>query len=107
MVNKEHINGYQSKLDRSYRNLLQYKSRLESYLYEPTTRTLYETKEYLCHKIEQLVINHMEIMNRIRNASGFFEPDMTLVHTQLEESSRVKEDVEMYTEHFNQNIPST
>lgn len=63
-------------IERSYRNILQLKNRLNSYSYEPRTYSLFEQFEQLKLQLELLSISHLKLMSSLKKPIDFIEIQM-------------------------------
>tara|TARA_R110002051_G_scaffold56046_9_gene104070 strand:+ start:66997 stop:67308 length:312 start_codon:yes stop_codon:yes gene_type:complete len=91
---------YLGKLERC-KNMLQYfKTRIDSYLYEPSTMALFETKAYLKDKIKQLVDVNEGLLNYMQVANDLLPDQFQSVDFHMKETAELENSVIEYTSMF-------
>ncbi len=90
------INTYLPRIERSYRNLLQFKEQLNSYLCEPCTMVQYEAREKIQTNIDRLEKGHLALLNIYRNKRISFNNVLQTISDQLMEAKRLEEGVNNY-----------
>ncbi len=100
---KEHIlikhkdtNTSLLRLERNNRDLLQLKSKLNSYVCEPNTYSLFEHMESLRHRIEHLLRNNSEIMLALQGKKYYLENYVDRVRNQLIEFKKLEKGIADY-----------
>jgi len=83
------------RIERSYKDLLQFKTKLNSYLCEPTTYKQYKSREELSEKINNLIKSHQELLDYLKNNNFATQPD-TRINDSLQEAKLVEERVGNY-----------
>ncbi|WP_298475622.1 hypothetical protein [uncultured Maribacter sp.] len=84
------------RIDRSYKNILQLKNKLNSYSYEPRTYSLYQQLEELKLKLELISVSHLKLMNTLKKPVHFIESQIQLVKENLEAVHVIEQDVSDY-----------
>ncbi|ASV32080.1 hypothetical protein [Maribacter cobaltidurans] len=90
-------------LDRSYKDLLQWKRKLESYLFEPTTQRQFEIKQQLSEKMEALVRRHKELVQLARSGKTLIGKQVDLIKNYLVETKKLEDGVQEYMVMLHQN----
>ena len=90
-------------LDRSYKDLLQWKRKLESYLFEPTTQRQFEIKQKLSDKMDVLVRRHKELVQLIRSGKTRIGKQGELIRIYLAETRELEGGVQEYMGMLHQN----
>lgn len=95
-------NGYDKtkclgKLERCYRTLQHVKMRINSYLYEPSTSTLFETKEYLKEKIDKLAEANESLLHYFKITNELLPDQYNVVDYHIKETFELEDDVMDYT----------
>ena len=83
-------------LDRSYKDLLQWKRKLESYLFEPTTQKQFEIKQQLSDKMDALVRRHKELVQLARSGKKLIGKQVELIRNYLRETRELEGGVQEY-----------
>lgn len=83
-------------LDRSYKDLLQWKRKLESYLFEPTTLRQFEIKQQLSDKMEALVKRHKELVQLARSGRRLIGKQVEMIKNYLAETRQLEDGVQEY-----------
>jgi hypothetical protein len=85
------------KLERGYNSLQYVKAQMDSYLYEPSTRALFETKEYLKDKIAALVDTNETMLDYLKRTNDLVPDQYRLVKFHIKEIFDLEYDVMEYT----------
>ncbi|WP_419211642.1 hypothetical protein ACNR9Q_12955 [Maribacter sp. X9] len=85
------------KLERCYTRLHYFKSKMDSYLYEPSTKALFETKEYLKEKIRLLAEANQNLLNYLKATGELLPEQYRLVNNHIKETFDLEFDVMEYT----------
>lgn len=85
------------KLERCCNTLNYFKCQIDSYLYEPTTKALFETKEYLREKINALVDANESLLDYLKLTRDLLPDQYQRVHFHIKETSELEYDVMEYT----------
>ncbi len=83
------------RIERSNKDLLQFKTKLNSYLCEPTTYKQYKIREELSEKINNLIKSHQELLDYLKTNKFTTQPD-TRINNSLQEAKLVEEGVSNY-----------
>lgn len=83
-------------LDRSYKDLLQWKRKLQSYLFEPTTLRQFEIKQQLSDKMEALVKRHRELLKLVQNGTRLIGNHVEMIKGYLAETRQLEDRVQQY-----------
>lgn len=83
-------------LDRCYKDLLQWKRTLESYLFEPTTLKQFEIKQHLTDKMEVLVKRHKELEQLARSGRTLMGKQVDMIKSYLKETRQLEDGVQEY-----------
>lgn len=85
------------KLERCYNTLQYFKTRMDSYLYEPSTMGLFETKAYLKDKIGKLAAANETLLNYLKRTNELLPDQYQSVNFHIEETVALESDVMEYT----------
>ena len=85
------------KLERCYNTLQYFKTRIDSYLYEPSTMGLFETKAYLKDKIGKLAAANETLLNYLKRTNELLPDQYQSVNFHIEETVALESDVMEYT----------
>ncbi|APQ19068.1 hypothetical protein [Maribacter hydrothermalis] len=91
---------YLGKLERCYNMLQYFKTRIDSYLYEPSTITLFETKAYLKDKIKQLVDANESLLNYMKITDELLPDQSRSVDFHMKETAELESSLIEYTSMF-------
>ena len=69
MENEQDTSKCLGKLERCYSTLQYFRKRIDSYLYEPSTMALFETKAYLKDKIGKLAATNETLLNYLKRTN--------------------------------------
>ncbi|PIB25756.1 hypothetical protein [Maribacter sp. 4G9] len=83
-------------LDRSYKDLLQWKRTLESYLFEPTTLRQFEIKQQLSDKLDALVRRYKELSKLALNEKTLLGKQVEMIKSYLVETRQLEGRVQEY-----------
>lgn len=83
------------RIERSYKDLLQFKVKLNSYLCEPTTYKQYKRREELSEIINNQIKNHQELLDSLKTSRSITKPEMQ-INDRLKEVKLVEERVSDY-----------
>jgi len=92
------------KLERCYNSLQYIKTRIDSYLYEPSTSALFETKEYLKEKIRKLADANESLLNFMKITNELLPDQYQVVNYHIKETFELEDDVMEYTLKSRKNI---
>ncbi|MGB3149968.1 MAG: hypothetical protein WBB27_04845 [Maribacter sp.] len=87
------IDAYLLRIERSYRNLLQFKEKMNSYLCEPCTANQYEAREKIHQKMIKLTQGHLELMKIFRNKRNDLSNELMTIRNHLNEVRRLEEGI--------------
>ena len=90
------INAYLVLIERSYRNLLQFKEQLSSYLCEPCTADQHKEREKIKKKMVKLSKGHLALLEIYRNNKNSLNQQLTHIIEQLKEAKRLEEGIMNY-----------
>jgi hypothetical protein len=90
------INAYLVLIERSYRNLLQFKEQMSSYLCEPYTADQYKEREKIKKKMIKLSKGHLALLEIYRNNKNSLNQQLTNIIEQLKEAKRLEEGIMNY-----------
>lgn len=85
------------KLERCCTTLNYFKSRIDSYLYEPSTKALFDTKEYLNKKIRALEEANESLLDYLKLTKELLPDQYQLVDFHIKETFSLEYDVMEYT----------
>jgi hypothetical protein len=85
------------KLERCYNTLQYFRTRIDSYLYEPTTMALFETKVYLKDKICKLVAANETLLDYLKLTNELLPDLYQSVNVLIKETEELENDVLEYT----------
>ncbi|WP_405382329.1 hypothetical protein [Maribacter sp. LLG6340-A2] len=85
------------KLERSYNILQHIRCKIDSYLYEPSTSALFETKEYLKDKIDLLITANENLLNYLRRTNELMPDQFQDVNYHIEQTFELEDDFAEYT----------
>ncbi len=88
------------KLERCGKTLAYFQSKLDSYLYEPTTKTLFDTKQYLIEKIGTLAKANETMLEYLRATRELLPEQYQLVNQYIKKTFELEFDVMDYTTQF-------
>ncbi|WP_282049940.1 hypothetical protein [Maribacter aquivivus] len=104
MENVQNKSMYLGKLERCYKTIQQFKIRVDSYLYEPKTVALFETKTYLKNKILKLSDANEKLLNYMRSSKELVPEQYKLVNHHIRETFELEFDFLEYTMRFRQPV---
>ena len=90
------INTYLVRIERSYRNLLQFKEQLSSYLCEPCTVDQYEEREEIKKKMDKLTKGHLALLEIYRKKKNNLSNHLANITEQLREAQILEEGITHY-----------
>ncbi|TVZ14355.1 hypothetical protein [Maribacter sp. MAR_2009_72] len=85
------------KLERCYNILQHIRTKIDSYLYEPSTCALFETKEYLKQKIDKLIAANESLLNYLRGTNELLPDQFKDVNYHIQETFELEDDFTDYT----------
>jgi len=88
------------KLARCYNTLQYVRTRLDSYLYEPSTMALFESKVYLKDKIKNLATTNENLTYFLKASSEVLPDHYKMVKNHIKETFDLEVDVLKYTAKF-------
>jgi len=88
------------KLERCYNTLQYFRTRLDSYLYEPSTMTLFETKVYLKDKIGRLAAKNEKLTDFLKASTELMPDHYKMVKSHIKETFDLEVDMLNYTAKF-------
>lgn len=97
MKNVQDYSKCLSKLERCYKTLQHVKAKMNSYMYEPSTSALFETKEYLKSKIDVLTEANESLLQYLQRTKELFPEQFTVVNYHIQETFELEDDVTEYT----------
>lgn len=97
MENLQDKSSCLGRLERCCTTLNYFKSKINSYLHEPTTKALFETKEYLREKINALVNANESLLDYLKLTRELLPDQYQRVHFHIKETSELEGDVMEYT----------
>jgi len=77
------VNSSLVRIQRSYSELLKCKEKMTSYLCEPTTSNLFETRESLRSKMETLIAEHLALLHQLEHEKERFNKELGEIKDQL------------------------
>ncbi|MDC6388416.1 hypothetical protein PP182_06970 [Maribacter sp. PR1] len=83
-------------LDRSYKDLLQLKRNLGSYLFEPTTSKQFEIKQQLSDSMEALVHRHLELVRLARSGRQLLAKQIEMIKNYVTEAKKLEDRIYEY-----------
>ncbi|WP_411030662.1 hypothetical protein [Spongiimicrobium sp. 3-5] len=89
-------NSYILRLERNSKDLAQMRNKLNSYLCEPKTYTLFERFETLCSQVERLTHANMEIQLSLKKHKRLMKKQVQRVTEQLSEFQKLEKNVSDY-----------
>ncbi|TDS15181.1 hypothetical protein DFQ03_1821 [Maribacter caenipelagi] len=88
------------KLERCKNTIQHFKIRVDSYLYEPTTVALFETKVFLKNKISKLSEANKKLLEYLRSTKEVLPEQYKMVNFHIRETSELEFDFMEYTLKF-------
>tara|TARA_R110002126_G_scaffold80660_3_gene199561 strand:+ start:447 stop:776 length:330 start_codon:yes stop_codon:yes gene_type:complete len=85
------------KLERCYNTLQYFRTCIDSYLYEPSTMALFETKVYLKDKIGKLAAANETLLNYLKLTNELLPEQYQSVNVHIKETAELENDVMEYT----------
>lgn len=85
------------KLERCYNSLKYIKTTIDSYLYEPSTSTLFETKEHLKDKVRELADTNETLLGYLKITNELLPEQYNMVNFHIKETIGLEDDVMEYT----------
>lgn len=92
------------KLERCYNTIQQFKVRVDSYLYEPKTVALFETKTYLKNKISKLSDANEKLLKYMKSSKELVPEQYKLVNRHIRDTFELEFDFLEYTTRFRQPV---
>ncbi|MFX0556935.1 hypothetical protein ACOCEA_09055 [Maribacter sp. CXY002] len=89
------LNTSALRVERSYNNLLQFKTKLNSYLYEPTTYKQYTMREELARGVNNQLKVHLELLNTIK-AGELVSETIVIIKSQLRTAKMLEDGITKY-----------
>lgn len=83
-------------LDRSNKDLLQWKRALESYLFEPTTQGQFELKQRLTDTMQRLLIRYKELATEAGNNGKLVGNQVEMIKKYMMETRELEDGVQEY-----------
>lgn len=90
------LNTYLVRIERSYRNLLQFKEQLSSYLCEPYTADQYEEREEIQKKMDKLTKGHLALLEIYHKKKSNLSNHLANINDQLREAKVLEEGIMHY-----------
>lgn len=90
------LNTYLVRIERSYRNLLQFREQLSSYLCEPCTVDQYEEREEIQQKMDKLTKGHLALIEMYQKKKNSLSQHLTNINNQLREAKVLEEGIMHY-----------
>ncbi|SIQ62105.1 hypothetical protein [Maribacter ulvicola] len=88
------------KLERCYHTIQQFKKRVDSYMYEPTTMALFETKLYLKGRITKLSETNQKLLGYLKSSNEILPEHYKQVNYHIRETFELEFDFLEYTMRF-------
>ncbi|WP_396634367.1 hypothetical protein [Maribacter sp. R86514] len=88
------------KVERCKNTIHHFKTRVESYLYEPTTVALFETKAYLKSRISKLSQANKLLLEYLKSTNEILPEQFKMVNYHIRETSELEFDFMEYTLKF-------
>ncbi|WP_291960923.1 hypothetical protein [Maribacter sp.] len=88
------------KLERCKNTIQHFKIRVDSYLYEPSTVALFETKVYLKSKILKLSEANNKLLDYLKSTTEILPEQYKMVNFHIRETSELEFDFMEYTLKF-------
>lgn len=86
------------RLERNQKDLLQLKSKLNSYTCEPRTLSLFESMENLRNGLESMSAANSEILQALKEKKRMVDPYIDTVKEQLQKFNQLQQGVESYVQ---------
>jgi hypothetical protein len=97
MENEQDTSKCLGKLERCYNTLHYFRTCIDSYLYEPSTMALFETKAYLKDKIGKLAAANETLLNYLKRTNELLLDQYQSVNFYIKETAALESDVMEYT----------
>jgi len=97
MENEQDASKCLGKLERCYSTLQYFRKRINSYLYEPSTMALFETKAYIKDKIGKLAAANETLLNYLKRTNELLPDQYQSVNFHIKETELLESDVMEYT----------
>ncbi|APA66061.1 MULTISPECIES: hypothetical protein [Maribacter] len=94
------------KLERCKNTIQHFKIRVDSYLYEPTTMALFETKVHLKNTIKKLSEVNKSLLEYLKSTNDLLPEQYNMVNFHIRETSELEFDFMEYTLKFRKRIDS-
>jgi hypothetical protein len=104
MDNEQDTSKCLGKLERCYQTLQYFKTRIDSYLYEPSTMALFETKAYLKDKIGNLAAANKKLLDYLKFTDELLPDIYQSVDLHIRETTALENDVMKYIKKFRKSI---
>ncbi|MDP5060522.1 MAG: hypothetical protein NWP64_01250 [Maribacter sp.] len=104
MENGQDVSMCLGKLERCYNTIQLFKIRVDSYLYEPTTMALFETKVYLMNKITHLSDANKKLLEFMKSSKDLLPEQYKMVNYHIRETFELEFDFMEYTLKFRQPV---
>ncbi|WP_036154723.1 hypothetical protein [Maribacter forsetii] len=88
------------KLERCKNTIQHFKIRVDSYLYEPSTMGLFETKAYLKNRISKLSEANRKLLEYLKTTKEILPEQYQMVNFHIRETSELEFDFMEYTLKF-------
>ncbi len=83
-------------IQRSLSELLQFKDKMKSYLCEPTTAQLFETKQLLQDRISGHIAIHENELRKMEHKKNILNEELYRIQEQLEASKELEKGISSY-----------
>ena len=90
------VNSSLVRIQRSFSELMQCKDKLTSYLSEPKTPELFETRENLVNKMEVLLNGHLDLLSKLEHKKDNLNKELNRVKSQLLEVRKLEQGISTY-----------
>lgn len=104
MENLQDKTAYLDKLERCCKTLAYFQSMIDSYLYEPTTKAMFETKQYLIQKIDTLANANKAMLEYLRATNELLPEQYQLVDRYIKKTFELEFDVMDYTDQVKNSV---
>jgi hypothetical protein len=90
------VNSSLVRIQRSYSELVKCKEKMSSYLCEPTTSGLFETREKLKLKMEALMAGHLDLLHQLEHKKDSLTKELGEITAQLQAVKQLEKGISNY-----------
>ena len=90
------INTSLIRIRRSYNELMKCKEKMRSYLCEPTTANLFETREELCVRMDTLIAGHLALLYQLEHKRDNLTKELGDIKDQLLAAKQLEQGISNY-----------